>query len=194
MSFWKFLICILLETKQKITSFQILLKLNDSVCHEKHTTRVVEVKSEWQCHIYREWERRTDWNGRRLRGERKWPSSRAKEKWQQSCAQYPPHPLHLSQWLLCQAWAVWQKSSSSGWSRLELRRVWQVFCLTALSSDWQNCPAAGWRVACERWNWRFWHIMAARSKTSQEIVGYWLLGGDTSGLLWCCLKYDKLPL
>lgn len=32
------------------------------------------------------------------------------------------------------------------------------------------------------------------SKTSQEIVSYWLLGGDASGLLWRCFKYDELPL
>lgn len=40
----------------------------------------------------------------------------------------------------------------------------------------------------------FPHIMAVRSKTSQEIVGYWLLGRDASGLLWRRLKYDELPL
>lgn len=32
------------------------------------------------------------------------------------------------------------------------------------------------------------------AQTSQKIVGYWLLGGDASGLLWRCLKYDELPL
>lgn len=68
------------------------------------------------------------------------------------------------------------------------------FCLTALSSDWQNGPAAGWRVAGVKWYWRFQHIMAVLSKTSQEIVGYWLFGGDASGLLWSCLKYDELAL
>lgn len=37
-------------------------------------------------------------------------------------------------------------------------------------------------------------MVAAHSNTSQEIVGYWLLGGDASGLLWRCFKYDELPL
>lgn len=29
---------------------------------------------------------------------------------------------------------------------------------------------------------------------SQEVVGYWLLGGDASGFLWRRLEYDELPL
>lgn len=33
-----------------------------------------------------------------------------------------------------------------------------------------------------------------RSGTSQEIVGYWLLGGDASGLLRRRFKYNELPL
>lgn len=40
----------------------------------------------------------------------------------------------------------------------------------------------------------FRHIAAVCSNTSQEIVGYWLLGGDASGLLWRRLEYDELPL
>lgn len=103
-------------------------------------------------------------------------------------------PLHLSQWLLCQAWAVRQKSSSSSWSCMELQRVWQGFCLTAVSSDWQNRPAAGWSAAGVKWYRRFQHNMAVCSKTSQEIVSYWLLGGDAPGLLRCCLEYDELSL
>lgn len=179
--------------RKEINSFQTLLKLNDNVCHERKYYRVVEVKSGRKSVVSTESERRTDWNGRRPRGERKRPCYIA-ERWQQSWAQYPPHPQHLSQWLLCQTWAVWQKSSSSGRSYVQLRMVWQVFCPTALSSDWQNRPAAGWMMAGEKWYRRFRHIMAVCSKTSQEIVSYWLLGGDASGLLWRCLEYDELPL
>lgn len=47
-------ICIFLEKKKKINSFQTLLKLNDNVCHERKYYRVAEVKSGRKCHIYRE--------------------------------------------------------------------------------------------------------------------------------------------
>lgn len=32
------------------------------------------------------------------------------------------------------------------------------------------------------------------ARSLQEIVGYWLLGGDSSGLLWRCFENDELPL
>lgn len=40
----------------------------------------------------------------------------------------------------------------------------------------------------------FKHIMAVCWRTSQEIVSYWLLGGDAPGLLRRRFEYDEFPL
>lgn len=139
---------------------------------------------------------------RRMRSEEKKKKKKrdhiinVKKKWQQSWAQFHPPLTPFTVTVLSGLGSV----AKIQLFRLKLfetpdKRAWQLCVELRLSSDWQNGPAAGWRsVVGVKWYRRFQLNMAVCSETSQEVVSYWLLGGNTPGFLWRCFKYDEFPL
>lgn len=132
------------KKKKRSNSFQILLELNNNVRHERGKKGEVS-------YLQSERGQRMEMEGGREQEIKKQPPYMTTVMGPVSTS-----PQHVSQWLLCQAGAVRQKSSS-------LKRwtcgffgvfffggvfFWgRGFCQTVVSSDWQDRPAAGWSAA-----------------------------------------------
>lgn len=161
---------------------------------KKSPTNKVEDESKRERVVSTEWERTADGNGRRLRAERKQPPYTTEDEWQQSWAQYQPHPntfhsdcsVRLGSAAKIQLFKMNLWGASEGFGGVSVKLLWVLTDRTVQQQD------GVWQVV--KWYRRFLHIMAVFSKPSQKIVGYWLLGGYAPGLLWCCFEYDELPL
>lgn len=136
------------KKKKKERSFRILLKLKWQCWSWKKYYKSGGGKSERECVVSTErggGGERTELEGGGG-GQRKWPSH---INWGEVTTVMGPvstsSPTPFTVTALYQAWAVWQKIQLFRLKLCGASRVWQAFCLTALSSDWQNRPAAGWK-------------------------------------------------
>lgn len=153
---------------------------------------------------YLQSERRTaGGNGRRLRAERERPPDTAGDEWQQSWAQYQPHPdtVHSD----C---SVRPGQRGEKIQLFELNLCWSFrgvcllgFCLAGFSvgPPWVRTDGTvrqrGGVRRVVKWYRRFFYTSRLSCwRPSQKIVGYWLLGGDAPGLLRRRFEDDELPL